>query len=184
MWYSNLFHKYAMPYRWENSEDNAKNIIENGYSPGIESLLIYIDEYSDRFENDLPDHLKIDLEEFSEEIGLEEELMSYGRGGPKWEKYVEKLSDLWIGENKDAVLLWLADSPGSSFEFSGMMNEDDDYQNNLVRYSPEEKIEPFLSDHSYGYAVKVNTPDGIIPSSDFSIVSPEEWNKNKYKLLG
>lgn len=174
------FIKLAMPYRWEDNEDRARKITKEGYDPQ-DALYVYIDEYADQFEADLSDEAKAELEAFKEQIGLDQELQTYGRGGRRWEKYVDKLGDLWFDEHPDERLLWLADHPGNAIEFSG--RADGEYRNNLLRYSPPVGHEPkdFLNDYSYGYATKVKLPPGSerIPAEWFSMVSPEEWNAHK-----
>ena len=170
--------RLAMPYRWERSRENAESIIKKGYDP-TDSIFTYIDEYSDQFANDLSDDAKQALETYSEEIGLDEELQRYGVGGKRWDKYIEKLSELWFEEHPDEVLLWLADNPNHSSEFGS----GDDYDDDLLRYSPPETHapEPFLNDYSYGYATKVKLPPGqqAIPKEWFSQVSRDEWEQHK-----
>jgi hypothetical protein len=171
--------RVAMPYRWEQTGDRARQIVDHGYDPR-ESIFTYIDEYSDQFAEDLSNEAKIELEAYADEIGLVDELNTYGRGGRRWDKYIDKLADLWMGEHPDEVLLWLAEDPNHALEFG-----DPDtfgYQENLLRYNPEDgDSEPFLSDHAYGYATKVRVPPGrtSIPGDRFEVVSPEEWQKHR-----
>lgn len=172
--------RLAMPYRWEGSEDSAKSIVEHGYDPQ-EAIFTYIDEYSDRFQDDLSEDARAQLEAFSEEIGLPHELNTYGRGGKRWDRYVDRLAELWFQEHPRETLLWLAHQPQSAMEFGG--DPEELYERNLLRYSPPPGHEPdeFLRDYAYGYATKVKLPEGHdrIPAEWFSLVSPEEWQQHK-----
>lgn len=178
MWYSS-FIKQAMPYRWERSKESAESISKKGYESDLISLLGYISDYHYEFYDDLSDNSKLILDEYKEEIGLDNDNSYFYGDNDIYDLYINKLAELWMDENPDIVLLWLADTPDNAFEFSGMINKDDEYRKNLLRYSPPEEfdINPFLSDYSYGYAIKA--PRDLTKPKYFSVISDDEWERNK-----